>query len=360
MKGLCSFIGAVKVLACVIPGCAALLAPLDDAIAGKDSKDSLHWSDDMLSAFAKVKEAFASNRTIHLPRPSDQLWIVTDGAVKFPGIGATLYITRNNKLHIAGYFSAKLRNHQTSWIPCEIEALSIAAATEHFSPYIIQSEHRACILTDSRPCVMAFEKLCRDEFSASPRVTTFLSVISRYQISIRHVTGVAILPSDCKSHNAQECDNPACQVSTFVTSIDQSVVRSVTLKTFYRVNLHYPSLANPRAHLLQGTRPSRKLTNVRDVKRYLKVATVAANGLLVVKHDAPFEHSKDRIIIPRQVLHGFLMSLHIQLSHPTAHQLRQVSRRYFFALDMEKAVEDITSGCHQCTSLKQQPQFRVD
>ena len=100
VKGLRSFIGAVKVLARVIPGCAALLAPLDDAIAGKDSKDSLHWSDDMLSAFAKVKEAIASNRTIHLPRPSDQLWIVTDGAVKFPGIGATPYITRNDKLHV--------------------------------------------------------------------------------------------------------------------------------------------------------------------------------------------------------------------------------------------------------------------
>ena len=173
---------------------------------------------------------------------------------------------------------------------------------------------------------MAFEKLCRVEFSASPRVTTFLSVISRYQMSIRHVAGAAILPSDFASRNAQEWDNPACQVCTFVTSIDQSVVRSVNTEdilsgksplpftsksAWHSIQTECPDLRRTRAHLLQGTRPSRKLTNVRDVKRYVKVATVAANGLLVVKHDAPFEHSKDRIIIPRQVLHGFLMSLHI-------------------------------------------------
>ena len=39
---------------------------------------------------------------------SETAWIVTDGAVKKPGIGATLYVTRSGKLHLAGFFSAKL------------------------------------------------------------------------------------------------------------------------------------------------------------------------------------------------------------------------------------------------------------
>ena len=43
-------------------------------------------------------------------------------------------------------------------LPCEIEALSIAAA-KHFSPYIIQLKTPACILTDSKPCVQSFELL---------------------------------------------------------------------------------------------------------------------------------------------------------------------------------------------------------
>ena len=50
------------------------------------------------------------------------------------------------------------------------------------SPYLIKSTKKACILTDSKPCVQAYEKLCRGEFSASPRVSTFLSVVIRYQL----------------------------------------------------------------------------------------------------------------------------------------------------------------------------------
>ena len=102
------------------------------------------------------------------------------------GIGATLYVTRDGKLFLAGFYSAKLRKHQVTWLPCEVEALGIAAAVQHFSPYLIQSEHHACVLTDSRPCVQAHEKLCRGEFSSNPRVSSFLSIVSRYQVNVRN------------------------------------------------------------------------------------------------------------------------------------------------------------------------------
>ena len=112
-----SFIGAYKLLAGVLPNCSRFMAPLDDIVAGRQS--------------------------ITLPEADDLLWIVTDGAVRPQGIGATLYVTRGNKLHLAGFFIAKLRGSQVSWLPCEIEALSIATATKHFSPYIIQSNNNA-------------------------------------------------------------------------------------------------------------------------------------------------------------------------------------------------------------------------
>ncbi|KAJ8408101.1 hypothetical protein AAFF_G00263290 [Aldrovandia affinis] len=111
-----------------------MLAPFDDVVAGRDSKDVIHWSDELLCAFRE------------------------------PGLGATLYITCKDTVKVAGYFSAKLRKNQTSWLPCEIEALSIAAAVKHFAPYIIQSSQRTCVLTDSKPCAQAFEKLCRGVF----------------------------------------------------------------------------------------------------------------------------------------------------------------------------------------------------
>ena len=211
IRGLRSFIGAYKVLARVLPNCAKLLGPLEDMTAGKQSQDKITWSAPLRVAFNSAQSALASNRSVVLPRPEDQLWIVTDGAVKKHGLGATLYATQNGKPRLAAFFSAKLRKRQVTWIPCEIEALCIATAIKHFSPYIIQSRHKVNVLTDSKPCVQAFEKLCRGEFSHSPRVCTFLATASHYQATIRHLAGSANVPSDFASRNALECDEPRMQ-----------------------------------------------------------------------------------------------------------------------------------------------------
>lgn len=44
------------------------------------------------------------------------------------------------------------------------------------------------------------------------------------------------------------------------------------------------------------------------------------------------------MIIPISVLHGLLTSIHLQLSHPSANQMKIVMKRFFFALDIEKAL----------------------
>ena len=118
---------------------------------------------------------------------------------------------------LLGFFSAKLRGRQHSWIPCEVEALSIASSVKHFSPYVIQSHLQSCVLTDNKPCVQAYEKLSRGEFSTSARVSTFLTTVSRYQVSVRHLSGSANLSSDFACRNASDCDNPNCQICSFVT-----------------------------------------------------------------------------------------------------------------------------------------------
>ena len=370
-----SFIGAYKVLSRVIPRCSSYLTPLDAVTAGRPSQESISWTDDLRTAFRSAQNALSSALTITLPRPEDQLWIVTDGAVRDPGIGATLYVTRSDKLHVSGFFSAKLRGSQTTWLPCEVEALSIAAAMKHFSPYLIQSSKKACILTDSKPCVQAYEKLCRGEFSASPRVSTFLSVVSRYQASVRHVSGTSILQSDFASQNAAPCDNETCQVCAFITRSRDSVVRAVSVHDVLQGNIRLPFTSRPawlavqsecpdlrrtHAHLIQGTRPSKKLTNIKDVKRYLQVASIADDGLLVVQRHDPLSPTRECIIVPRQALDGLLTALHIQLGHPSCHQLKMVVKRYLFALDLDKAVSRVSEGCHSCAAIRNSPTARID
>ncbi len=91
------------------------------------------------------------------------------------------------------------------------------------------------------------------------------------------------------------------------------------------------------------------------MKRYLNVASLSNDGLLVVKKTKPLASSYDQIIIPRQVTDGLLTALHIQLDHPTSHQLKCVVQRHFFALDLDKCISIVTENCHLCTALKSTP-----
>ena len=111
-----SLIGAYNVLSCVIPRCSSYLAPLDAVTASRPSQESINWTDDLKAVYRSAQSALSSALTIPLPRPEDQLWIVTDRAVWGPGIGATLYVTRGDKLHVSGFSapSAGLPNNVAS------------------------------------------------------------------------------------------------------------------------------------------------------------------------------------------------------------------------------------------------------
>ena len=102
VRGLHAFVGSYKMLGRVLSGAAKLLAPLDSLTAGRQSQDTISWSDELLVCFRSCQEALASNRSITLPKPDDQLWISTDRSVKMNGLGATLYVLLDQKLHLAG------------------------------------------------------------------------------------------------------------------------------------------------------------------------------------------------------------------------------------------------------------------
>ena len=187
------------------------------------------------------------------------------------------------------------------------------------------------VLTDSKPCVLAIEKLCRGKFSASPRVTSLLTTVSHYQVSLQHLAGKANLPSDFTSRNAPDCSEPTCKICTFVHEMEDSVVRSISLQDILdkKSNLPFttrsawlqiqndcPDIRRVHAHLKQGTRSSKKITNICDVKRYRSCTSIARDGVLIVKHSKPFVPASEAIIVPRSVLDGFLTALHIKLNHP--------------------------------------------
>ena len=255
-------------------------------------------------------------------------------------------------------------------MPCEHEALAITAGISHYSPYIRENQHRMQVLTDSRPCVQAYQKLCKGYFSASARVSTFLSTLSTNNVSIEHISGVKNTTSDFGSRNPQTCPDQSCQICSFVRDISESVVNAVstsdvlsgTAKMPYlnssawkSVQHDCPTLRRLHAHLTQGTRPTKKVKNMRDLRRLLQVASVDSNGLLVVKKSDPFVTQRNQIIVPSTILPGLITAMHLYFDHATKLQLSKIMSRYFFGINSENVIQNVVDVCDTCTSLKKLP-----
>ena len=185
----------------------------------------------------------------------------------------------------------------------------------------------------------------------------------------------ANLPSDFASRNAPDCDHPQCQICQFINTLEQATVNSIsvndiltgkvmlpftTRSTWRSTQLECPDICRSIAQLKQGTRPSKKITNAKDIKRYLHSCSVACDGLLIVRREEPFTPTRECIGVPRNALAGLLTALHIQLKHPTPYQLKQVMTRHFLALDLDKSIDVTSNSCHQCASLKQVPSSPVE
>ena len=204
---------------------------------------------------------------------------------------------------------------------------------------------------------------------------TFLSTASRFQIVVQHLARKSNPVADFASRNAPPCTIPSCQICQFVNHIEDASVMAIdisgilkgtasmpytTQSTWLEAQSECKDLRRTRAHLLQGTRPSKKLTNIRDVKRYLRVASVASDGLIYVPLNEPFSSARQCIVVPRTLSNGLLTAVHLKLNHPSAYQLKQVIRRFFFMLDLDKIIEEITESYHHCASLRPVKHMLVD
>lgn len=144
-------------------------------------------------------------------------------------------------------------------------------------------------------------------------VTSFLLVVSRYQVDILNLAGSANVPSDFYSPNAPTyvpTTNPQCQVCSFICTAEDSVIRStfsqsihnvpctctICRSSWIQIQAECPNLRRTHGYFQQGTRP---FTNL--------------------------------IVVPRPVLDGLVTALHIKLDHPSKHKLLMMMKRTFFA-----------------------------
>ena len=81
----------------VLPHCSQMLSEFETLVSACLSQERIVWSDERIVKFSQAQAHLIKNQSIALHRADDKLWIVIDGSVTKKGLGATLYISRDEK-----------------------------------------------------------------------------------------------------------------------------------------------------------------------------------------------------------------------------------------------------------------------
>lgn len=197
IKGLRSFLGAMRICKDMLPGLDVISQPLDNAVPSTLSGSStVEWTTEMREAFSKCQEIMKVPKAIVVPKPSDCLIQVSDGALKYPAIGIVLLVKREGVKNLmpAGYYSLRIKGSLKGWSACDLEALAHAKGAAHNDHYLREFKNPITLLTDNKPVVDCGKKLQRGEFSSSPRVQTFVTMLQKYNFKLFHISAKLTSP----------------------------------------------------------------------------------------------------------------------------------------------------------------------
>ena len=174
VKSLQRFLGMVNFYQRFLPGIAAVLRPLTDALAG--APKHLVWSEQMTSAFRDAKARLARATMLAHPRQDVQLCLRTDASGKAIA-GALHQVVENNEQPLA-FFSRRTTAAESRYSAYDLELLAIYASIIHFR-HLLEGRNLQ-IYTDQRPLTSAFLK-ARDPVSNRQRHQ--LSFISEFVLT---------------------------------------------------------------------------------------------------------------------------------------------------------------------------------
>ena len=385
VKQLRSFLGSFKQLSASLPNYASTIHDLERVAAGKKSAEKIIWTDSLSSCFEAAKRLAASPVGIAEPRPDDFLQTYSDYSAETKAVGGRLIIIRKlpngeTQQLVGGFFSVVLK-HKTNWLPCEGEAAGIRLVLEHFRPYIRESQNTTVHFTDSLPCVLAWKRSLRGAFSASSRISAFLTGLSTLSIELRHKAGQLMHTSDYASRHPALCTSNRCQVCKFVqeweTIGDKAAdIKSVTVEEIKlgksvmpmtqrntwkniqkRDQIHVKLSDLIATQQLPETKKTRG--NFTKIKLLHNLYTqgklfVDNDGLVMVR--TPEGYFNGSVIsIPPDLFPGVANALHLQLDHPSRTQLASLMARYFYSPGWKNIIDEITNNCHQCEAVKKLP-----
>ena len=382
-----SWVGLFKTLHIVTPQISNILAPFEEAAAGKDSKEPFVWNFELEKKFREAKQSIDSLVTLYLPSPQDQLILETDaarggGKQNLPaGIGHVLYAVKGDKKVPVRYHSAKLPDKCKKWSPCEIEALALAAGVNREYDIIRESKYPLIIQPDSKPVHEAIKLINNGKFSSSARMSSFLTNINRTRIDSKHISGKAKLNpvSDLQSRNPSECSSEFCSIHRFIDETIDSVIDgnakldhiSEATGNGFTNRLSWKSAQESnqacliaKQLLTSGKLPPKAVGKTsgeywNDVRQYHRDASISKDGLLVVKSQPNVISGnipRDRIVVPKPLVPALLYHTHNHNDqHPAKTQQKSLFQRQFYAIGLDKHLDLLYQNCYKCSVVQKLP-----
>ena len=185
------YLGMINFYRRFLPGIAAVLSPLTDALKGGKSAPLL-WTPELQAAFATSKSRLSAVTRLHHPVSDAPVALMVDASSSH--VGAALHQVVDGQLQPLAFFSAKLSPAESRYSAFDRELLALYLAIRHFR-FALEGRHFTAY-TDHRPLIHA---IFRTKPPWSARQQRHLAYISEFHLTLKHLPGRANAAADALS-----------------------------------------------------------------------------------------------------------------------------------------------------------------
>jgi RNase H-like domain found in reverse transcriptase/Integrase zinc binding domain len=190
LKELQRFLGLINFCHRFLPGIAAILLPLTNALRGLPRH--LEVTAEMTAAVAAAKNALAAATGLAHPLPHAQLALVTDASDSH--VGGVLQKREGAAWRPLSFFSQMLSPAQSRYSTFDRELTAVFSALRHFR-FMLEGR-QFHVMTDHKPLVAPFGRMM-PPWSARQQLQ--LAYIIEYTTDIRHTPGASNAVADALS-----------------------------------------------------------------------------------------------------------------------------------------------------------------
>jgi len=195
IKELQNFLGVINFYRKFVPGAAAMLRPLTDALRGSPRpKTAVEWTAERRTAFKAARAALGKATNLAYPRLGADMGLMVDASADHVGAALQQRTGPAAGWQPLGFFSKKLDQTQQRYSAYDRELLACVLGIRHFR---FMLEGRPFTLyTDHKPLTHALAKAV-EPWTA--RQSRHLSYLAEFTSDIRHISGVDNVVADTLS-----------------------------------------------------------------------------------------------------------------------------------------------------------------